>query len=271
MSTEKKNKKRRVSKHIEVSDSNFDNTDNNVNAGYETPISSNINNEFVITNSSNTSNEETVVKNENESNKLENPMNDDMVDIFHLYDTLKNDKSDNLTAAFSNTGNQTVVDVVKIFSSTIQGVTLVAFVLSNFYGGRHYINDRINKTTKLMYHKTVESICSDKVNIPDKSDVSYLVHKNNRPIVLVSSIPQCESIYHMESIKETLQTLVDTFQGKPDPENKGKVFKFNFMNDFIMKTHQQKKSFAFICKSITLPDRLTYSNQVNIEHNCDKK
>ena len=195
-----------------------------------------------------------------------NNNDDDMIDVFNLFDSLKNDTAKNYTENSNYGGNQTVVDIVKIFSSSIQGMTLVAFVLSNFYGGRHYINNNINKATKLMYQKTIELLCSDKINIPNKSDVSYLVHKNNRPVVLVSSIPMVENQLNMESMKETLQNLIETFQGKPDPENKGKVFKFNFLPDFNMSTHQQKKSFAFICKSIVLPDRLSYSHQTKIEY-----
>ena len=143
---------------------------------------------------------------------------------------------------------------------------LIAFVLSNFYGGRHYINNSINKANKLMYSKTVELLISDKSNIPDKSDVSYLIHKNNRPIVIVSSVPRSENVFNFESMKETLQILLDNFEGKPDPENKGKVFKFNFMPDFMLNTFQKKKSFAFICSTMTLPDRLTYTNQAKMEH-----
>ena len=67
-------------------------------------------------------------------------------------------------------------------------------------------------------------------------------------------------------MKETLQFLLDNFEGKPDPENKGKVFKFNFMPDFILNTFQKKKSFAFVCSTMTLPDRLTYTNQAKMEH-----
>ena len=255
------NNKESKNKKVKLASKNANDNDDNKN-GFVTPIKSTIvnNEEFGIN-----------VGIENKI-KSETNNNDDMVDVFNLFDSLiRNDNKANNVQPFSNNGNQTVVDIIKIFSSSIEGLTLIAFVLSNFYGGRHYINNNINKATKLMYSKSVELICSDKVNIPNKSDVSYLVHKNNRPIVIVSSIPRCENIFHFETMKETLQTLVDTFQGKPDPENKGKVFKFNFLNDFIMDTHQKKKSFAFICKNITLPDRLTYSNQASMEHNSDKE
>jgi hypothetical protein len=250
-----KSKKRKITSSNQTEVQNTNNIYCNISCDDETKIVTPIK---LLPNNNN--------ENKKASKEMNNDNDDDMIDVFSLFDSIKNDTTSSDTAVSNYVGNQTVVDVVKVFSSSIQGSILVAFVLSNFYGGRHYINNNINKATKLMYQRTIENVCSDKINIPNKSDVSYLVHKNNRPVVLVSSIPKVENQFSMESMKETLQTLTETFQGKPDPENKGKFFKFNYLPDFIMNTHQQKKSFAFICKSIILPERLTYSHQTNIEH-----
>jgi hypothetical protein len=46
-------------------------------------------------------------------------------------------------------------------------------------------------------------------------------------------------------MEETLQLLIkNLFEGKPDQENKGKTFKFNFLLDFIFNTIK-KKVFRF--------------------------
>ena len=178
--------------------------------------------------------------------------------MFSLFDSIikENNTITNVNGAL-NYGSQTIVDIVKLFEKTKEGtVVLIGFVLSNFYGGRYYINNTINKANKLMYSKTVDLIISDKSKVVDKADVSYLIHKNARPIVLVSEIPKTTNILHSESLEETLQNLLINFEGKPDQENKGKTFKFNFLPDFFLDTIQKKKSFAFICNTITLPDRL---------------
>ena len=101
-----------------------------------------------------------------------------------------------------------------------------------------------------MYSKTVDLLISDKCKFIDKAeDVAYLIHKNARPIVLVSDIPKSNNIFHSETMEETLQLLIKNFEGKPDQENKGKTFKFNFLPDFILNTIQKQKYFAFICNS----------------------
>jgi hypothetical protein len=69
----------------------------------------------------------------------------------------------------------------------------------------------------------------------------------------------------MEPMTETLNNLIRQFEGKPDPENKGKVFKFNFLPDFQLNTLQRKSCFAHICNKITLPERLTYAYQTVME------
>jgi len=178
--------------------------------------------------------------------------------VFSLFDSIikENNTISNVNAAL-NYGNQTIVDIVKLYEKTKERTAvLIGFVLSNFYGGRYYINNTINKANKLMYSKTVDLLISDKSKIVDKADVSYLIHKNARPIVLVSEIPKTTNIFHTEPMEETLQHLLKNFEGKPDQENKGKTFKFNFLPDFFLDTIQKKKSFAFICNTITLPDRL---------------
>ena len=57
---------------------------------------------------------------------------------------------------------------------------------------------------------------------------------------LVSEIPKSSNIFYTETMEETLQYLINNFEGKPDQENKGKTFKFNFLPDFILNTIQKK-------------------------------
>jgi hypothetical protein len=245
---------------------------------YQTPTKANVEtNESIIDNNGNqyktptNTNKEGNKLNYNNNNKLlkyikeeeekETETNEDMTDVFSLFNSIIKDNNNisNANSAF-NYANQTIVDIVKLYESTKDGRILIGFVLSNFYGGRHYINNTINKANKLMYSKTVDLLISDKSKIVDKADVAYLIHKNARPIVMVSEIPKSNNIFHSETMEETLQLLIHNFEGKPDQENKGKTFKFNFLPDFILNTIQKKKSFAFICNTITLPDRLTLTS-----------
>ena len=47
-------------------------------------------------------------------------------------------------------------------------------------------------------------------------------------------------------MEETLQLLIkNLFEGKPDQENKGKTFKFNFLLDFIFIQLKKRLSLLF--------------------------
>jgi len=190
---------------------------------------------------------------------LENTEFDTTSDIFVIFNDLTNN---NNSVQNSNSspfiGNKTIVDICKVLTTSIGGSVLIGFIVSNFYGGRLYLNDTIPKPTLLLYPKNIEQLCLDTDKFPNKGDIAYLYNKNNRPCVVVTSLPIVKNKFYMEPITETLNNLIRQFEGKPDPENKGKVFKFNFLPDFQLNTLQRKNCFAHICNKITLPERLTY-------------
>ena len=66
-------------------------------------------------------------------------------------------------------------------------------------------------------------------------------------------------------VLQKLNKLINQFEGKLDPDNNGKVFKFNFLPDFILNNRQKKLSFAYVCSKISLPMKLTFANKSN----CD--
>ena len=208
---EKQPKKRKINK-LNIENSEHD-------TKYTTPIKASINIDYT-------------------TKKVEN--NDDMLDIFSIFDNLsENIKNDSNSSPYI--GKQTIVDVCKIFSTSIEGSALIGFIVSNFYGGRRYINDTIWKASQLLYPKNVDQLCSDLTNIPNNSDVAYLYNKNNRPCVLISSMPKIMNKFYIESMNETLTKLINQHQGsKPDPENSGKVFSFNYLPDFHLNTLQKK-------------------------------
>lgn len=212
----------------------------------------------------------TPIKENKKSNKYENDLKNtefDTTDVFAIFNDLNNNNNNTLISNSSPyVGKQTIVDVCKVLTTTVGGSVLIAFIVSNFFGGRFYLNDTIYKPTQLLYPKNIEQLCLDTVKFPNKEDIAYLFNKNNRPCVIVTFLPTVKNKFYIEPITETLSKLITQFEGKPDPENTGKVFKFNFLPDFHLNTLQRKNCFAHICNKITLPERLTYAYQTVMEH-----
>jgi hypothetical protein len=210
----------------------------------------------------------TPIKETKNSNNLQTDFNNtelDTTDVFAIFNDLSNNSNVQTLNSSPYIGKQTIVDVCKVLTTTIGGSVMIGFIVSNFYGGRYYLNDTIPKPTLLLYPKNIEQLCLDTVKFPNKGDIAYLFNKNNRPCVIVSSLPIVKNKFYMEPITETLNNLISQFEGKPDPENTGKLFKFNFLPDFQLNTLQRKNCFANICNKITLPERLTYAYQTVME------
>ena len=183
-------------------------------------------------------------------------------DLDSLFDSFKQ----NSTNCNTKSTNLTVVDVCKIYTIEEEKNILVAIAISNFYGGRNYIKDFINKPSKLFYFAYATQLCENKLNIREKSHVDYLFHKNSRPVTVLSSYPRTENKYLFETMEETLKKLILQFDGKPDPENTGKIYSFQFLPDFKLDNKEKKLSFLYISSLISLPDRLTAAHQVVMEH-----
>jgi hypothetical protein len=204
------------------------------------------------------------ISSEEELNEQNNPnISAKSVNIIDDLDAMfETDNNDQVTVTSNNSSKQTVVDIIRIYSTnSVLGNTLVGFTSSNMYGGRNYLSDTINACTKLMYYTYITTLLTDPKFTKIKTDVAYLFHKNNRPINFVSYLPKVENSYYIEKIDETLIKLVSYFDGKPDPSNEGKVFKINFLPDFYLDSDERKKPFIYLCKKMALPERLTASYQ----------
>ena len=70
----------------------------------------------------------------------------------------------------------------------------------------------------------------------------------------------------LSNLESKYKKIIIQYDGKPDPENEGKSFTFNFLPDYNLDTKDKKLTFLKICKLIPLPDRLTSSHQVVMEH-----
>lgn len=162
----------------------------------------------------------------------------------------------------NKSNNYTIVDIILIFSKTVFGPVLAAATFSNFFGGRHYLMDSLNCCSKLMYWTYIQQILNDTTIVSKNSDVSYLFHKNNRPINLLSYLPRVENKYYAEDFKETIKKLTAHFDGKPDPSNEGKLFKFNYLQEFHLNTNDRITTFSKLCKKVmVLPDKFTLAHQ----------
>jgi len=166
----------------------------------------------------------------------------------------------------SKSNNYTIVDIILIFTKTVFGPMLAGATLSNFFGGRHYLTDSINCCSKLMYWTYIQQILNDTTIVLKNSDVSYLFHKNNRPINLLTYLPKVENKYYAENFKETIKKLTAHFDGRPDPSNEGKVFKFNYLQEFHLNTNDRITTFSKLCKkTMVLPDKFTVAHQSIME------
>jgi hypothetical protein len=162
----------------------------------------------------------------------------------------------------SKSNNYTIVDIILIFSKTVFGPVLAGATFSNFFGGRHYLTDSLNCCSKLMYWTYIQQILNDNTIVSKNSDVSYLFHKNNRPINLLSYLPKVENKYYAEKFTETIKKLTSHFDGKPDPSNEGKLFKFNYLQEFHLNTNDRITTFSKLCKkTMVLPDKFTLTHQ----------
>jgi len=198
------------------------------------------------------------------SNSDKSSTNNCTDDLNCLFESMKNDITDSTNT--NTTKYTTFIDICKIYSIDSDQNSLVAITLSNFYAGRHHIKDVIFKSSKLFYNPYVNQLCKDKTLIKDVADIKYLFHKNLRPVTMISSYPTSENKYLFETMEETLKKLIIQYDGKPDPENEGKSFTFNFLPDYNLDTKDKKLTFLKICKLISLPDRLTSCHQVVMEH-----
>ena len=202
---EKKSNKRKITSSVATSDDiTSDNTNSDVitfsDDSYKTPpkksSTENINNTPVVvttTTSTCTSINENI-KMESMTYNSEKNCNLDF-----LFDSFQQSSTNNITKST----NLTVVDVCKIYTIEEGKNILVAIAISNFYGGRNYIKDFMNKPSKLFYFAYTTQLCENKLNIPHKSHVDYLFHKNSRPVTVLSSYPRTENKYLFETMEET--------------------------------------------------------------------
>ena len=120
----------------------------------------------------------------------------------------------------------------------------------------------MNNPTKLIYWTFVQQLLLDVDHISDKNDITYLCHKNQRPVTIVSQYPKVLNNHCIETIQETLDKFIKFFENQPDPANIGKKFKINYINDFNLNSVAKKKAFIFVSTKITLPERLSLSGQL---------
>ena len=110
---------------------------------------------------------------------------------------------------------------------------------------------------------------SDRNYIKYDADVSYLFHKNNRPVTIISCVPNVENKFYVETMDETLRKLTSHFDNRFDPTNEGKTFKFNNMSDFYLNTRERQTAFIYVCKKITLSPRLTKANEIVMQESLN--
>ena len=80
----------------------------------------------------------------------------------------------------------------------------------------------------------------------------------------MSYLPRVENKYYLEKFPETFKKLISFFDGKPDPSNDGKLFKFNYLPDFHLNSNDRITSFSKICKKMILPERLTLLHEAKM-------
>jgi hypothetical protein len=205
-------------------------------------------------------------KSSNDNLKTAGTINDNdepLIDLDTHFQTTAESES---VSSKNKMNNYTIVDIILIFTKTVFGPMLAGATLSNFFGGRHYLTDSINCCSKLMYWTYIQQILNDTTIVSKNSDVSYLFHKNNRPINLLTYLPKVENKYYAENFKETIKKLTAHFDGRPDPSNEGKVFKFNYLQEFHLNTNDRITTFSKLCKkTMVLPDKFTLAHQSIME------
>ena len=198
----------------------------------------------------------------NNIKKSSEPNNDNNEVLIDLDTHFQNCTEAESVSSKSKSNNYTIVDIILIFVKTVFGPVLAGATISNFFGGRHYLTDSLNCCSKLMYWTYIQQILNDNTIVSKNSDVSYLFHKNNRPINLLSYLPKVENKYYAEKFTETIKKLTSHFDGRPDPSNEGKLFKFNYLQEFHLNTNDRITTFSKLCKkTMVLPDKFTLTHQ----------
>ena len=250
---------------------NLNNTTNNISTLNEIDIANTINNISSVPAVSD--NYITIPTNIDNSKKLKIENNEIITHDNKIVKDIKSLFNEFRVSNPSNTitdGKSTTVDIVKIHA--IDPTTnnpegpLIAFALSNFFGGRDYISNTIQQPSKLMYSNYIEKLCSDKKKVKDESDVSYLFHQNNRPVTLISSLPQVENKFYLQTIDDTLKNLINTYEGKKDPANSNKTFTFKFLPSFTLDTIDKQMAFIYVINTMKLPERLTSAHETVMEY-----
>jgi len=150
----------------------------------------------------------------------------------------------------------TIVNVCKIYTN-INKKNLIGFSLSNCYGAKSYIKNKINQAKQFLYPNYIKNLKHNEFFLPKNIDISFIKHTNAfNPVTLVSNYPFVQNENSEESMQKTLIKFTEHINGKPDPSNEGKVFLINYLADYILDTPQKEKLFLHICKNSKLQDHL---------------
>jgi len=253
-----------------LSDINNNNNNNNINNNNNNSSSNNninvhdhMSSHHSTPLSNSTSNESSEISVDNETNNDY----DDLETMLGIYkDKEETSNSQQLSLTSIGSSNTTVIDICKVYSFTSATTkVLVAFTITNAYGCRDYVNNTMNNPYRLMYWTYIQQLLTDTDNVNDKNNISYLFHKNQRPVTMVSQYPKVLNNHCIESIQDTLDKFINFWENKPDPANIGKKFKINYMKDFNLNNRDKKKSFIFVTSKITLSDRLSLSGQLMMD------
>ena len=157
----------------------------------------------------------------------------------------------------NNYYKNTIVNVCKIYTNINRKKILIGFSLSNCYGVKSYIKNKINHATQFLYPNYIKNFKHKEFFIPKNIDISFIKHTNAfNPVTLVSNYPFVQNENLKESMQKTLTKFTEHINGRHDPSNEGKVFLINYLTDYILDTPQKEKLFLYICKSSKLQDHL---------------